>query len=212
MTSPPNAITSAAAASESAMMPFEKTRRCPRVVNCRGRKSSPAWKLAKRGEVGERGVRREHEHHRGGDLQDVEQRRDRAWCSRTPSRPISARTVCCWVGSGTACTFCARNEMPTNIVPSSAPIHISVVRAFFHSGGRNAGTPFEMASTPVIAVLPDASACSPRNSPTIGQRLDAVGGVFQAHPAGVARRSPRAPAFPIASFTIPSHDQRCRSW
>ena len=42
-------MTSAAAASDSAMMPFEKTRRCPRVVNCRGRKSSPAWKLAKRG-------------------------------------------------------------------------------------------------------------------------------------------------------------------
>ena len=47
-------------------------------------------------------------------------------------------------------------------MPRIAPIHISVVRAFFHSGGRNAGTPFEIASTPVIAVQPDASACRAR--------------------------------------------------
>ena len=35
----------------------------------------------------------------------------------------------------------------------------SVVRAFFHAGLRNAGTPFEIASTPVTAAPPDANAC-----------------------------------------------------
>ena len=36
----------------------------------------------------------------------------------------------------------------------------SVVRAFFHSGFLNAGTPFEIASTPVTAAPPDANECS----------------------------------------------------
>ena len=44
-----------------------------------------------------------------------------------------------------------RNESPRNITPRRLPIHIRVVRAFFHSGGLNAGTPFETASTPVTA-------------------------------------------------------------
>ena len=30
-------------------MPFENTSRWPRLVSCRGMKSSPAWKLASRG-------------------------------------------------------------------------------------------------------------------------------------------------------------------
>ena len=42
---------------------------------------------------------------------------------------------------------------------------ISIVyAAFFDSGRRNAGTPFETASTPVIAVQPLANAVSSRNS------------------------------------------------
>ena len=44
----------------------------------------------------------------------------------------------------------------------------SVVRALRHSGGLKAGTPFEMASTPVIALQPSAKArirsSSPRDS------------------------------------------------
>jgi hypothetical protein len=35
----------------------------------------------------------------------------------------------------------------------------SVIRAFFHEGSLNAGTPFEIASTPVTAAPPDANAC-----------------------------------------------------
>ena len=44
------------------------------------------------------------------------------------------------------------------------PIHISVVRAFFHSGCLNAGTPFEIASTPVTAAPPEANACRTRKT------------------------------------------------
>jgi len=42
-------------------------------------------------------------------------------------------------------------------------IATSVADAFFASGGRNAGTPFDTASTPVIAVQPFANAVSRRN-------------------------------------------------
>ena len=44
--------------------------------------------------------------------------------------------------------------MPMNIVIASTAMVTSVDAAFLLSGGRNAGTPFETASTPVIAVQP----------------------------------------------------------
>ena len=53
--------------------------------------------------------------------------------------------------------------MPTNITIASVAIATSVADAFFASGGRNAGTPFDTASTPVIAVQPLANAVSSRN-------------------------------------------------
>ena len=40
----------------------------------------------------------------------------------------------------------------------------SVERAFFHSGRRKAGTPLEIASTPVTAAPPDAKARRTTNS------------------------------------------------
>ena len=52
------------------------------------------------------------------------------------------------------------------MTPRRLPIHISVVLAFLHSGGRKAGTPFEMASTPVTAAPPDANAWSTTKSVT----------------------------------------------
>ena len=42
-----------------------------------------------------------------------------------------------------------------NSVPRMTPIQTSVVAAFFDSGRRNAGTPLEIASTPVSATAPD---------------------------------------------------------
>ena len=47
-----------------------------------------------------------------------------------------------------------------NIVIASTAIVTSVDAAFRLSGGRNAGTPFETASTPVIAVQPLENAVS----------------------------------------------------
>ena len=61
---------------------------------------------------------------------------------------------------------CASTEMPKNRVPSSAPIHTSVVAAFFASGRRNDGTPLEIASTPVSATAPDEKPFSRRNTPS----------------------------------------------
>ena len=49
------------------------------------------------------------------------------------------------------------------MIDSTAIISI-VDAAFFDSGGRNAGTPFDTASTPVIAVQPLENAVSSRNS------------------------------------------------
>src|SRR3954453_22733478 len=56
-----------------------------------------------------------------------------------------------------------RNVMPVNIAIASSAIVTSVAAAFFASGGRNAGTPSDTASTPVIAVQPFANAVSSRN-------------------------------------------------
>ena len=44
-------------------------------------------------------------------------------------------------------------------------IHMSVRAALRDSGCRKAGTAFEIASTPVIAVHPAENACSSRNRP-----------------------------------------------
>ena len=58
----------------------------------------------------------------------------------------------------------------------------SVSAAFFARGWRNAGTPSEIASTPVRAVAPDENACRMTNSPTgaaavaeIGRRDERIG-------------------------------------
>src|SRR5438045_9091744 len=72
------------------------------------------------------------------------------------------------------CTLAASNDKPRNIAPSVQPMITSVWRAFFHDGSRNAGTPLEIASTPVTAAPPDANALSmtnsaaPRNRPSPG--------------------------------------------
>ena len=105
------------------------------------------------------------------------------------ARPTSEIAV--FVSDGSTSSRNARYESPRNIRPSVDPIHISVVLAFFHSGGRNAGTPFEMASTPVTAAPPDAKACRIRNSemgPVV--RMTSVGGTGCRPPVS-ARKSPR---------------------
>src|SRR5258708_36375867 len=72
--------------------------------------------------------------------------------------PISENTVTLSLGYG--CRWCARIETPKKSVPRIVAIHVRVVAAFFDSGRRKAGTPFEIASTPVSATAPDEN---PRN-------------------------------------------------
>jgi hypothetical protein len=50
-----------------------------------------------------------------------------------------------------------------NIAMPITAIATSVAAAFFDSGGRNAGTPSDTASTPVMAVHPFANAVNSRN-------------------------------------------------
>ena len=49
---------------------------------------------------------------------------------------------------------------------------VSVVRALRHSGGLKAGTPFETASTPVIALQPSAKARISRSTPSVSAGTD----------------------------------------
>src|SRR3989442_15651257 len=80
-------------------------------------------------------------------------------------------TVLAPLGSGTTRILAARADRPRNIAPSKHPIHISVVRALRHSGGRKAGTPLEIASTPVTAAPPEAKALRMTNRPTLVSSL-----------------------------------------
>ena len=64
--------------------------------------------------------------------------------------------------------------MPRNIVMDSTTIVSIVAAAFFDSGGLNAGTPFDTASTPVIAVQPFEKAVRSRKSVS-GVPVDAIG-------------------------------------
>src|SRR5690242_19420087 len=66
---------------------------------------------------------------------------------------------------GVACRWDARNETPRNMTASAAPMKTSVCCAFFQAGFLNAGTPLEIASTPVTAAHPDANACSMTYAP-----------------------------------------------
>src|SRR5262245_38485931 len=84
-----------------------------------------------------------------------------------PSPPVPKTYLPTWemtvgvpLSYGVAWRCAARTDTPRNITPSDEPMTTSVVRAFFHSGLRKAGTPFEIASTPVTAAPPDANACS----------------------------------------------------
>ena len=141
------------------MIPFENTSRWPRVVNCRGRKLSSAWKFASRGKSANAVFAASTRIRVVATCSTRNATYPMPVCPKT-SLPMSASTVDLPVKSGATCSREARNEIPTNIVPRIRPIAVRVFWAFRHSGALNAGTPFEIASTPVIAVLPDASACS----------------------------------------------------
>ena len=170
------------------MIPFENTRRWPRFVSWRGMKLSPAWKRRQTGEVGEARVGREHEdQHRAGLQSEVEQPA-RAGCRRRRGRRSArSRSACLRRTARRACAT-ASTDSPRNIAPSSVPMMTSVVRAFFHAGLRNAGTPLEIASTPVTAAPPDAKACSTTNSVAPEQEAVARAGRSATTPCGAVGR------------------------
>ena len=56
--------------------------------------------------------------------------------------------------------------MPRKRIANTIAAQVSVVRAFFHSGGLKAGTPSLIASTPVSATAPWLNARRMRNSPS----------------------------------------------
>ena len=72
-----------------------------------------------------------------------------------------------------------------------APMTASVVAALRACGRRNAGTPFEMASTPVSAVAPDEKALRIANTPMAAHRRGRVGQRLDLGPHG---RAPRGAA------------------
>ena len=77
------------------------------------------------------------------------------------ARPNCENTVSSWLGYGRR--WWASTDTPKNSDPRMSPIHTSVVAAFLDSGRRKAGTPLEMASTPVRATAPDEKPLRMRN-------------------------------------------------
>ncbi len=74
-------------------------------------------------------------------------------------------------------------------------ITVSVARAFFHSGGLNAGTPSEIASTPVNAAQPELNAFRMMKSdsaPVPAISAASAGGSWTANPSSALRTNPIA--------------------
>src|SRR6185437_6415960 len=71
-----------------------------------------------------------------------------------------------WLASSTNCTWVRRASatMPTSMVMAMMPSSSSVVAALRLLGFLNAGTPLEMASTPVSAAQPEENARNNRNA------------------------------------------------
>ena len=90
--------------------------------------------------------------------------------------------------------------MPISMVTASVPSRSSVVAALRLFGFLNAGTPLEMASTPVMAVQPLAKALSSSQKPADAAIGPAAGGGTMA--------SGWPPA--ITAFTSPSTSTRPR--
>src|SRR5688572_848101 len=81
----------------------------------------------------------------------------------TPA-PMTDITVSSWLTTGFR--WLARMETPRKYVPRITDMRVRVVAAFLDSGGRKAGTPLEMASTPERATAPDEKARRIRSTVT----------------------------------------------
>ncbi len=95
-----------------------------------------------------------------------------------------------------------RKAIPTKRMPKIVAAQVSVVRAFFHSGLWNAGTPSLIASTPVRATAPWLKARRMRKRPSAcppSRRLSHAGG--GAYGATLPRTSCITPKPMIPSMT-----------
>src|SRR5438105_11685173 len=81
------------------------------------------------------------------------------------ARPIWEITVSSWLGYGWR--WWASTDTPKNRTPKITPIQRIVVAALCDFGRRKAGTPLEMASTPVRATAPEENPFRRRNSPRL---------------------------------------------
>src|SRR5436853_7852943 len=72
-------------------------------------------------------------------------------------------TVSSWLGKGRR--WWARTAEPRKSEPKITPIQVRVAAAFLDSGERKAGTPLEIASTPVSATAPEEKPLRMRKSP-----------------------------------------------
>ena len=153
MTLAPKTTSSRPASPESATMPVVNASRSPRNANWRGMKPSRAMNEDSRGKSANAVF-----------AASARTRTVASWMrtkkmpSPTSSCAICARTVCSSLGSGTTPRVLAMKLMPRNRVAKMAAAHTSVIRALRHSGGLNAGTPSEIASTPVRAAAPELNA------------------------------------------------------
>ncbi len=139
------------------MIPFEKTRRSPRFVNCRAKKRSRASSAARRGKPWNEVFAASTSTASVSTwtiqymkpAEEPDGKTPRASCESTDGVPDSA---------GNACMCTASHDTPRNIAIAIVPRTKSVAAAFRPCGRRNALTPFAIASTPVSAVEPEANA------------------------------------------------------
>jgi hypothetical protein len=90
--------------------------------------------------------------------------------------------------------------VPRNSTATSPAITVSVVRALRHSGARNAGTPLDTASTPVMALQPSAKARIRSNRPSVSAPgMSGVAGVA----VGASPRSVRSSPTPMSRSIEP---------
>ncbi len=145
-----NPTSSPMAMSDSATMPVVKARRSPRNANCRGMNASRARKRREAWEVREARVRGQDQQQCGGDLDDDKNAPVPVTCL---ARLAEDRLLLGRVRHDLR----RRDEVrdPQEQVPKMIAVpRSSVIRAFRHSGDLKAGTPSEIASTPVSATAP----------------------------------------------------------
>ena len=158
-------------------MPLEKARRSPRVCICRGQVAVAREDRAEHREAVERGVRGEHEDEAGDDRDEddaegeVREHRlgelaDRGVLDVRRRRPAGRCAAAGLAGSSAILTpvHWLRAMIEPSIVIDRPPMSSRVVAALSLLGFLKAGTPFEIASTPVSAAQPEENARSSRKA------------------------------------------------